>query len=180
MGFLTPRLTVARLFILLISFFLVLDLTVAKDAECEVCVSALTKLKDSLPTEDQQNAARIETKFKKDCKTNKQPQEHRLCYYVGGLDESATSIIGELSKPLSWGMPADKVCERLRKKDSQICDLKYEKQLDWKTLDIQKLKVKDLKKILSDWGEDCKGCSEKTEFVKRVQELKPKYVKEEL
>lgn len=55
-----------------------------------------------------------------------------------------------------------------------------EKQLDWKTLDINKLKVKDLKKILADWGEDCKGCTEKTEFVKRVQELKPKFVKDEL
>ncbi|GAU93467.1 hypothetical protein RvY_05402 [Ramazzottius varieornatus] len=172
--------TVSGFFVLIASLLLMLDITLAKDAECEVCASVLTKLKESMPSEDQQNAAKIEAKFKKDCKTNKQPQEHRLCYYVGGLDESATSIMGELSKPLSWGMPVDKVCERLRKKDTQICDLKYEKQLDWKTLDINKLKVKDLKKILADWGEDCKGCTEKTEFVKRVQELKPKFIKDEL
>lgn len=47
------------------------------------------------------------------------------CYYLGGLDESATGILGELSKPLSWNMPADKVCEKLKKKDAQICDLRY-------------------------------------------------------
>ena len=47
------------------------------------------------------------------------------CYYVGGLEESATGILGEMSKPVSWGMPADKVCMKLYKKDEQICDLKY-------------------------------------------------------
>lgn len=47
------------------------------------------------------------------------------CYYLGGLEESATGILGELSKPLSWSMPSDKICEKLRKKDAQICDLRY-------------------------------------------------------
>lgn len=30
-----------------------------------------------------------------------------------------------MSKPLSWGLPVEKVCEKLRKKDVQICDLRY-------------------------------------------------------
>jgi hypothetical protein len=51
------------------------------------------------------------------------------CYYLGGLEDSATGILGELSKPLSWSMPAEKVCEKLKKKDSQICDLRYGKLL---------------------------------------------------
>ena len=25
-----------------------------------------------------------------------------------------------MSKPMSWGMPADKICEKLRKKDKQV------------------------------------------------------------
>lgn len=49
------------------------------------------------------------------------------CYYLGGLEESATGILNEMSKPLSWSMPAEKVCEKLKKKDSQICDLRYGK-----------------------------------------------------
>jgi len=47
------------------------------------------------------------------------------CYYLGGLEESATGILGELSKPLSWSMPADKICEKLKKRDAQICDLRF-------------------------------------------------------
>lgn len=47
------------------------------------------------------------------------------CYYVGGTEDSATSIIGELTKPVAWGMPADKICLKLYKKDEQICDLRY-------------------------------------------------------
>jgi hypothetical protein len=44
---------------------------------------------------------------------------------LGGLEESATGILGELSKPLSSFLPAEKICEKLRKKDNQICDLRY-------------------------------------------------------
>ena len=33
-----------------------------------------------------------------------------------------------MSKPLSWGMPVEKVCEKLKKKDKQICELRYGKQ----------------------------------------------------
>ncbi|VDK56071.1 unnamed protein product [Cylicostephanus goldi] len=42
------------------------------------------------------------------------------------------------------------------------------------------MRVKELKNILSEWGEACKGCTEKSEFVKKIEELKPKYVREEL
>lgn len=52
-------------------------------------------------------------------------KENRFCYYLGGLEESATGILGEMSKPLSWGMPVEKVCEKLKKKDAQICELRY-------------------------------------------------------
>lgn len=47
------------------------------------------------------------------------------CYYLGGLEDSATGILNEMSKPLSWSMPALKVCERLKKMDAQVCDIKY-------------------------------------------------------
>lgn len=94
---------------------------------------------------------------------------------IGGLEESATGILGEMSKPISYHMPSDKICEKLKKKDAQICDLRYEKQIDLNTVDLKKLKVRDLKKILSDWDESCDGCLEKPDFIKRIEELKPKY-----
>ena len=41
----------------------------------------------------------------------------------------------------------------MKKTDRQICELTYEKQIDFSTVDLKKLKVKDLKKILSEWDE---------------------------
>lgn len=128
------------------------------------------------------------------------------CYYLGGLEDSATGILSEMSKPLSWSMPAIKICERLKKMDAQVCDIKFgmfvkiyllqliftaflyiqniifilDKEIDWKTVNLKKMKVKDLKKILDNWGESCEGCLEKTDYIKRVEELKPTYIKEEL
>lgn len=109
-------------------------------------------------------------------------------------------------------MPALKVCEKLKKIDPQICDLRFgecfnwmdsmkkksrefdflifffvfllfflsffrdtEKQIDLTTVDLKKLKVRDLKKILNDWDEVCDGCLEKTDYIRRIEELKPKY-----
>lgn len=92
---------------------------------------------------------------------------------MGGLEESATGILGEISKPLSWSMPGDKICQKLKKKDAQICDLRYDVEIDLKTVDLKKLKVRDLKKIINDWGEDCQGCIEKSDFIQRIEQLKP-------
>jgi len=150
-----------------------------KEGECEVCVSVLKKFSDDLDEDVRKDFKKIENQFRKYCKGAK-GKENRFCYYLGGLEESATGILGEISKPLSWNMPADKICEKLRKKDGQICDLRYEKTIDFKTVDLKKLKVRDLKKILNDWDEDCDGCIEKTDFIKRIEELKPKYVRDEL
>lgn len=59
---------------------------------------------------------------------------------------------------------------------SLICII--EKQIDLSAVDLKKLKVRDLKKILNDWDETCDGCLEKTDYIRRIEELKPKYYKE--
>lgn len=150
-----------------------------KEGECEVCVGVINKLINSLASDEKSSVPKIESKFKELCLSLKKA-ENRFCYYIGGLEESATKIVSEMSKPLSWGLPVDKVCEKLRKKDVQICDLRYEKTIDLKTVDLKKLKVRELKKILSDWDEKCEGCLEKTDFIKRIEELKPQYMRDEL
>nr|QFR37473.1 mesencephalic astrocyte-derived neurotrophic factor [Phigalia pilosaria] len=146
-----------------------------KEGECEVCVKTIEKFAATLSNDVNKDPKLIEAEFKKFCKGSKN-KENRFCYYLGGLEESATGTLGELSKPLSWSMPADKICEKLRKKDAQICDLRFDKQIDLKNVDLKKLKVRDLKKILNDWDEVCDGCIEKTDFIKRIEELKPKYM----
>ncbi|EFA05582.1 mesencephalic astrocyte-derived neurotrophic factor homolog [Tribolium castaneum] len=145
-----------------------------KQGECEVCIKVLDKFAASLSDDVKKDPKLIESKFRDYCK-NTRNKENRFCYYLGGLEESATGILGEMSKPLSWSMPSDKICEKLKKKDAQICELRYDVEIDLKTVDLKKLKVRDLKKIINDWGEDCQGCIEKSEFIQRIEELKHKH-----
>lgn len=49
------------------------------------------------------------------------------CYYIGATSDAATKMINEVTKPMSHHVPVDKICEKLKKKDSQICELKYGK-----------------------------------------------------
>ena len=91
-----------------------------------VCVSVLTRFSETLSKDDKSNKNAIEKQFKKYCKELKL-KENRFCYYLGGTEDAATGILGEISKPMSWGKPADKICESLKKKDKQICELRYGK-----------------------------------------------------
>ncbi|GAB0092625.1 Mesencephalic astrocyte-derived neurotrophic factor homolog [Sergentomyia squamirostris] len=150
-----------------------------KEEQCEVCIKTVQRFADTLTDDIKKDTKKIEDKFKEFCKTQKS-KEQRFCYYLGGMEDSATGILGELSKPLSWSLPAEKVCEKLKKMDAQICELRYEKQIDLNTVDLKKLKVRDLKKILTDWDENCDGCLEKTDYIKRIEELKPQYTRTEL
>ncbi|KAK5638693.1 hypothetical protein RI129_012988 [Pyrocoelia pectoralis] len=143
-----------------------------KPGDCEVCIKAIDKFSSKLSDDVKKDPKKIEEEFKIFCKGTK-TKENRFCYYLGGLEESATGILSELSKPLSWSMPSDKICEKLKKKDGQICDLRYDVEIDLKTVDLKKLKVRDLKKIINDWGEDCQGCIEKSDFIQRIEQLKP-------
>lgn len=144
-----------------------------------MCIKTLEKFANTLTDAQKKDPKLIEAEFKTFCKVQKN-KENRFCYYLGGLEESATGTLGEMSKPMSWSMPATKICEKLKKKDAQICELRYEKQIDLDAVDLKKLKVRDLKKILNDWNEECDGCLEKSDFIKRIEELKPKYHKTEL
>ncbi|XP_041457731.1 mesencephalic astrocyte-derived neurotrophic factor homolog [Lytechinus pictus] len=148
-----------------------------KEGECDVCISVVKHLESIMTNEDRKSEDKIEKKIRKYCKDAK-GKENRFCYYMGGTADAATGMLNDLIKPLSVPLPPERICEKLNKKDSQICELKYEKQIDFDSVDLKKLRVKELKKILSDWEEDCKSCIEKSDFVKRIEELKPKYVKQ--
>ena len=91
-----------------------------------VCVSVINRFMNTLSKDDKSNKDAIEKQFKKFCKDLKL-KENRFCYFLGGTADAATGILGEMSKPMSWGVPADKICEKLKKKDKQICELRYGK-----------------------------------------------------
>nr|XP_014428707.1 mesencephalic astrocyte-derived neurotrophic factor [Pelodiscus sinensis] len=140
-----------------------------------VCVTFLGRFYQSLKDKDVEfTPANVEKELLKSCKEAK-GKENRLCYYLGATSDAATKMVNEVSKPLSHHIPVEKICEKLKKKDSQICELKYDKQIDLSTVDLKKLRVKELKKILDDWGETCKGCAEKSDYIRKINELMPKY-----
>lgn len=49
------------------------------------------------------------------------------CYYIGGTKDAATGMLKEVVQPVSYHKPAEKICERLKSLDSQICELQYGK-----------------------------------------------------
>ena len=91
-------------------------------------------------------------------------REKKICYYIDPIKR-------DVAQPFSLGMPTLKLCQRISKTNPEICTVKFPVQtenLDKK--DLSKLRVKQLKQILSERGVDCKGCVEKEEFIKMVQE----------
>eukprot|EP00730_Choanoeca_flexa_P014592 TRINITY_DN6435_c0_g1_i1.p1 TRINITY_DN6435_c0_g1~~TRINITY_DN6435_c0_g1_i1.p1 ORF type:complete len:173 (+),score=44.00 TRINITY_DN6435_c0_g1_i1:49-567(+) len=147
----------------------------AKDPkECEVCKKVVNKVIDQTKAEgkDITNIEETKSVLWDICKQSKNHKEGRFCYYIGATDDAATGLVQEVTKPLSRYLPADAVCQKLKKKDSQICDLQYDEPIDLSKIDLGKQRVKVLKKILSDQFNDaCKGCLEKSDYIKRIQDL---------
>ena len=118
---------------------------------------------------DSSNSDVVEAELVNTCKTAVKKDE-KFCYYIGASSISATRLVNEVTRPLSNGVPPSKIChDRLRKKDAQICELAYDKEIDLSTVDLSKLRVRDLRKILTDMGEVCSGCVEKSEFVSKIR-----------
>ncbi|XP_005992730.1 mesencephalic astrocyte-derived neurotrophic factor [Latimeria chalumnae] len=146
-----------------------------REGDCEVCMSFLGRFYESLKDKDVKfTPAVLEKELVKTCKETK-GKENRMCYYLGATKDAATKMVREVSNPMSYHVPVEKICEKLKKKDSQICELKYDKKIDLSTVELKSLKVKELKKILEEWGESCRGCAEKSDYIKRINELMPKY-----
>jgi len=164
----------------LIVCLLSIDAAKKDERECEVCIGAINAFKKDLKDDVISKPDKLEAAFKKYCKKiPKGGKENRFCYFVGGTDDAATGILNNLIKPMSYHMPPEKICAKLKSMDNQICELRYDVKPDFSKL--KKMRVGELKKILSNWGQDnaCKGCAEKSDFVKKVRELLPKYEPEE-
>ena len=91
-------------------------------------------------------------------------REKKICYYIDPIKR-------DIAQPFSLGMSALKVCKRITKSNPEICTVKFPVKTDkMEKKDITKLRVKQLKAILASRGVECKGCVEKSEFVKKVQD----------
>jgi len=120
-----------------------------------------------LSKEDSRKKDAIEAAIGKYCENKKNTlsaREKKICYYIDPIKR-------DVAQPFSLGMPSLKVCERINKTNPELCTVKLAVKTEtMEKKDLTKLRVKQLKQILADRGVDCKGCVEKEEFVKRVQE----------
>ena len=145
----------------ILSLYIILTFSKLAERECEVCIKVLNELSST----GLKKVSELDTSLRKSCKAYTNTVEGRFCYYIGAMPDSATSIVQEALKPLSFGKPVEKICEDLKKKDSSICTLRFEKPIDL-TVDLNKLKMSDLRKAISENKLDCSQCTEKSDYVR--------------
>ncbi|KAL7486457.1 hypothetical protein ACHAW6_012056 [Cyclotella cf. meneghiniana] len=133
--------------------------------DCEVCMKVMTDIRDSMPKPDQKDKPKIESAIGSHCANESlSAREKKICYYIDPIKR-------DVAQPFSLGMTADRLCKRINKNNPEICGVKFPvKTENLEPKDLTKLRVKQLKSILLDRGVECKGCVEKEEFIKKVQE----------
>jgi len=146
--------------------------------ECELSISNLEAIAKIVPKEKKNDKIAIESAINKHCTksgagstwkaatTLTNPKDVKMCYYFEPIKVA-------ISQPFSTGMPKAKVCQRLKKDNPEICEIKYPIKVEKKEgeeTDYSKLRVKQLKTILDQRGVRCSGCTEKSDYVKRCQE----------
>lgn len=124
--------------------------------ECEVCISNLEQVDKMIPSDKKSDLLEIEkaigthctlSGFGSDWKPNPaltSPKDVKMCYYFEPIKKA-------ISTPFATGMPKKKVCQRLKKDNPEICEVKYPMKVEKKAgeeIDYNKMKVKELKTLL--------------------------------
>jgi hypothetical protein len=125
----------------------------------------MDEVRASLSKDDIKKKPAVEAALGDYCaRSNLTSREKKVCYYIDPIKR-------DVAQPFSLGVPSLKVCQRINKTNPEICTVKYPVKTDnLEPQDFSKLRVKQLKSILADRGVECKGCIEKEEFIKKIQE----------
>merc|ERR1712023_162010 len=79
-------------------------------------------------------------------------KEKTMCYYMGIQTDKGQGTAGGVKKDLagmfSRGIEPDRICKRTKKKDMQICELRYPRQVELSKIDLDKMRVKDLRRLM--------------------------------
>ncbi len=104
----------------------------ADPKDCEVCISNLEQIDMLVKPEDKADKLKIEkaigthctlSGFGSDWKPNPalgNPKDVKMCYIFEPIKKA-------ISTPFATGMPKRKVCERLKKDNPDVCDIRYRK-----------------------------------------------------
>lgn len=127
-----------RLTLLVFCLFCLLAIAMSKKKkeedprECEVCVSNLDAIDKLIPSDKKSDKTAIEKAISTHCtlsgfgsewKPNPAlatPKDVKMCYIFEPIKKS-------ISQPFATGMPKRKVCERLKKDNPEVCEVKYRK-----------------------------------------------------
>lgn len=122
-------------------------------------------IRETMSKEDSRKKPAIEKAIGEYCsRETLNSRQKKICYYIDPIKR-------DVAQPFSLGMGSLKTCQRITKMNPEICHVKMPLKTDkMETQDLSKLRVKQLKSILSDRGVECKGCVEKSEFIKKVEE----------
>merc|ERR1712010_166089 len=151
--------------LLMLAAVLVVLMFVSTDAAAcntAVCQKFYQGVYDSLTPKDMKDPEKVENKIDKWCKANKVRPFDKMCYYIDGIKR-------KISKDLMSGAPAELACKRLGKADDAICTLKEPRKLD-ANIDLDKMRVKQLRELMQEFGVDCPNCLEKSDMIKRIKE----------
>jgi mesencephalic astrocyte-derived neurotrophic factor len=123
-------------FLLFFVFFSVADakkkVKEADPRDCEVCVSNLEAIDKLIPADKKGDKLAVEKAINTHCtlsgfgsewKPNPNlasPKDVKMCYIFEPIKKS-------ISQPFATGMPKKKVCERLKKDNPEVCEVKYRK-----------------------------------------------------
>ena len=91
-----------------------------------VCKSVIGQIDADLTTKERESVEAVEKKMRTWCDSSK-GKDKTMCYYMGvGDAEQGTSggVKRDISSALTRGINAKRLCNRLKKKDGQMCELK--------------------------------------------------------
>jgi len=131
---------------------------------CEVCLKVMSDIHTTVRAlEDPKDKRAIEATIDTYCGGKRNARERKLCYYILPIKRT-------VSTPFSFGVDAAGVCKKLDRTSAEICAVKYAivTQPGGKT-DYKRMRVRELRQILRERGVSCRGCVEKTEFVKKCE-----------
>lgn len=136
-----------------------------------VCRAVIGKIDAELTPKERTDVEVVEKKMRAWCDVAS-GKDKQMCYYMGvGDAKEGTSggVKRDISSALTRGINAKRLCARLKTKDGQMCELKYDKTFDPATADWKTMRVKELRKVCDDAGISTTGFSEKEEFLKAIK-----------
>merc|ERR1712086_503300 len=151
-------------FLCLAAVLLLITIIQSSDAACDtrVCEKFYQGVYDSVESAEWNDELKVEKRITKWCKEYKIRPFDKMCYYMEG-------VLRKVSKDLIGGAPAALACKRYAKHDDAICTLKEPRKLD-KDMNLEKMRVKQLRELMQEFGVDCPNCLEKSDMIKRIKE----------